>query len=88
MTCPMNFATILGLCAATLTTVAYVPQVIKIWKFKDTHSISLSMYVVLCVGFILWLLYGILIDDIPIIAANIVTLSLALTVLFFKLKYG
>lgn len=83
----MSFILILGLTAATLTTIAFIPQVIKTWKTKSADDLSLGMYSIFCTGAILWLIYGILIEDIPVIAANTVTLILVLTVLFFKLFY-
>lgn len=83
----MSFILILGLIAATLTTIAFIPQVIKTWKTKSADDLSLGMYSIFCTGVLLWLIYGILIEDIPVIAANTVTLILVLTVLFFKLFY-
>ncbi len=83
----MSFILILGLTAATLTTIAFVPQVIKTWKTKSADDLSLGMYSIFCTGALLWLIYGILIEDIPVIAANTVTLILALTILFFKFFY-
>lgn len=79
--------TILGLAAATLTTVAFLPQVIKTWRTRQTRDISLGMFSVLCFGICLWLLYGFLRDDLPLILANAVTLALAGTILVLKLKY-
>ncbi len=78
---------IIGLVAALLTTSAFVPQVIQTMKTKDVSGISLPMYVVLCSGVCLWLVYGLLNQQISVIAANGVTLILALSVLFLKLKY-
>ena len=79
--------TILGLVAATLTTIAAFPQIIKTIKMKETKDISLLMYAFLCSGMILWLIYGIFIQNIPIILANSIALVLNLIVLSFKLKY-
>ncbi|MFC1769398.1 SemiSWEET transporter [Nanoarchaeota archaeon] len=78
---------ILGLFAGTLTTVSFVPQVIKTWKTKQTNDISLLMYSILCLGILSWLIYGLFTNDIPIIAANTVAFILALTILVFKIKY-
>ncbi len=85
----MNFdaTTALGLAAATLTTAAFLPQVIKTWRTRQTRDISLGMFLVLCLGICLWLVYGILRGDLPLILANAVTLALAGTILAFKLKY-
>ncbi len=79
--------TVLGLAAASLTTAAFLPQVIKIWRTRKTRDISLGMFLVLCAGIGLWLVYGILRNDFPLILANAVTLVLAGTILLLKLKY-
>ena len=77
-----------GLSAAFCTTAAFVPQVVKVWRTHSTKDISLGMFLVLIFGILLWLVYGFAIADIPLILANIITLSLAGTILYFKLKYG
>ena len=79
--------TILGLAAATITTIAALPQVIKTLKLKETKDISLLMYIFLCLGMLLWLIYGLIIKNTPIIFANSIALILNLTVLSLKLKY-
>ena len=79
--------TLLGLVAGMLTTAAFLPQVVKSWKSKSTKDVSLGMFLVLCIGIVLWLIYGFLTDDIPLIAANGVTLFLAGTILVFKIRY-
>jgi MtN3 and saliva related transmembrane protein len=84
----MNLERLVGLGAATLTTVAFVPQVWRSLKTHDTRGISLSMYAVFTSGVALWLAYGLLLGDLPIILANIVTLALALAVLVLKIRYG
>jgi MtN3 and saliva related transmembrane protein len=76
----------LGLIAGFLTTIAFLPQVIKTWKTQSARDISLTMFLLFCSGVLLWLIYGILIDDLPIIVANIATLLLASSILFFKLR--
>lgn len=78
---------IIGLVAAVLTTSAFVPQVVQTMKTKDVSGISLPMYIVLCTGICLWLAYGLINNQISVIAANGITLILALAVLFLKLKY-
>jgi MtN3 and saliva related transmembrane protein len=77
-----------GYAAALCTTGAYVPQVIRVWRTRSTGDISLKMFLVLVTGLALWLTYGIWKGEIPIIAANAVTLMLASIILFFKLKHG
>jgi MtN3 and saliva related transmembrane protein len=84
----MVIETFIGLVAATLTTVSFLPQVIHTWKEGNARGISLLMYVLFCSGVLLWLVYGILIRDLPVIAANAITLALASIVLYFKLRYG
>ena len=83
----MTLITAIGLFAALLTTVAFLPQVIKTWKTKKTRDISFIMYIILVTGVFLWLIYGFLIKDLPLILANLVTLILVSSVLFLKIKY-
>lgn len=78
---------IIGLIAAILTTAAYVPQVIKTWKTKDVESLSLSMYVVMFTGVAMWFTYGIFLNSLAIVLANIVTGILTFTLIFLKIKY-
>ncbi|MDZ8055730.1 MAG: SemiSWEET family sugar transporter [Aulosira sp. ZfuVER01] len=82
-----NLITILGLTAGVLTTIAYLPQLIKTWQSKSAEDLSWSMLIVLCIGIILWLVYGAYVRDIPIIAANIVTFVFAGMILVLKIKY-
>ena len=82
-----NYITTLGLIAGVLTTIAYLPQLIKTWKTKSAHDLSWSMLIVLCTGIILWLVYGFYIQNIPIIAANIVTFVFASMILVLKIMY-
>jgi len=78
---------IIGLMAAILTTTAYVPQVIKTWKTKNVSNLSLTMYIVMFSGVMMWLTYGILQKSIAIVLANIVTGALTFTIIFLKIKY-
>jgi MtN3 and saliva related transmembrane protein len=84
----MDWVTLLGLVAATCTTIAFLPQVIKTVRTKHTEDISLLMYCILTFGLVLWLIYGLLIGNLPIIAANSVILAFALVILILKIKYG
>jgi MtN3 and saliva related transmembrane protein len=84
----MDKITILGLIAATLTTVSFLPQVIQTWKTKRTKDISFPMYLTITIGVFLWLIYGLFINSTPVIAANAVTLILASCILFLKIKHG
>ena len=83
----MDYITFLGLFAGFLTTVSFLPQVIKTWKTKSTKDISLGMFLALTIGIFLWTVYGFLIESLPVIAANFVSLFLAVIILFFKIKY-
>jgi len=74
--------------AATLTTVAFVPQALHIIRHKETRAISLQMYVVFATGVAFWLIFGLMLWNWPMILANIVTLALALTIIAMKLRYG
>jgi len=78
---------VIGLIAGSLTTVAFLPQVIKTWKSGSAKDLSLGMFSFFCLGVLLWLVYGIMMRDIPVIAANFATLVLASTILFFKLRF-
>lgn len=77
----------IGTIAAVLTTFAFLPQVIKVIKTKDTESIALGMYLMQVVGIALWLFHGLVIEDLPLIMANSVSLVLSGTILYYKLKY-
>lgn len=77
-----------GYVAATLTTLAFVPQAVKTIRSRDTRSISLGMYVVFTIGIGFWLLYGIALHSMPMILSNTVTLLLSGTILALKLKHG
>ena len=83
----MDITTVLGLSAGCLTTLAFVPQVLKTWRSKSGNDISLGMFLLFSAGVLLWLVYGILIDALPVILANAVTLLLSLAILALKLRY-
>ncbi|MBM3553969.1 MAG: hypothetical protein FJX47_00265 [Alphaproteobacteria bacterium] len=78
----------LGLVAATFTTAAFVPQVVQTWRSRQTRDISLGMFSILVAGIVLWLIYGLIQGDLPLIAANGVTLALAGSILYLKLRHG
>ncbi|CAM4297149.1 SemiSWEET family sugar transporter [Zobellia roscoffensis] len=83
----MDYIEVLGLAAAILTTAGYVPQVYKTWRDKSTKDISLTTYLVLFIGVVLWLSYGILISSLPVTLANGITAFLLLFMLILKFKY-
>ncbi|MGH8283369.1 MAG: SemiSWEET transporter [Gammaproteobacteria bacterium] len=84
----MNIERLIGFAAAALTTISLLPQVYHSLRTRDTHSISLGMYMLFTLGVALWLVYGLLIHDLPVMLANGVTLVLTLVVLGFMLRYG
>lgn len=83
----MDFVFLLGLLAGLLTTAAFVPQVLRTWRTRSANDLSTGMFVVFCSGVALWLIYGILTHDLPVVVANAVTLMLALTILVMKFRY-
>jgi MtN3 and saliva related transmembrane protein len=84
----MTPITLIGLGAAFCTTIAFLPQVIQTWRTRSTKDLSLPMFAVFTTGIALWLVYGLIIHDAPLIAANGVTFLLSGTILYFKLRYG
>jgi MtN3 and saliva related transmembrane protein len=81
-------STIIGLAAATCTTASFLPQVIKAWRSRSTRDVSAGMFALLVTGNSLWLLYGALVNDLPLVVANFMTLGLVATILALKLRYG
>ncbi len=79
--------TLLGYLAATLTTLSFFPQAIKILRSGDTTAISLRMYLLLSAGIACWGLYGFIIHDGPVMVANAITLVPALVVLQRKISH-
>jgi MtN3 and saliva related transmembrane protein len=77
-----------GYVAAALTTFSFVPQAVRTIRTKETHGISLWMYVMFNVGIAFWLVYGLVLMSWPMILANIVTLALSGTILALKIRYG
>ena len=84
----MTFVEPIGLAAAFLTTFAFLPQVVRTIRTRDTTGISLWTYLLFCAGVALWLAYGVLRSDLPLILANTVTLALSGTVLALKIRNG
>ena len=77
---------IIGLIAAVCTTFAFIPQVIKVWTTKQTMDLSLRMYSIMFIGILLWLVYGVRIECLSIILANVVTSILVGTILVYIIK--
>jgi MtN3 and saliva related transmembrane protein len=78
---------IIGLVAGLLTTTAFIPQVVKIYRTKSGNDISARMFSLFSAGIVLWLIYGILLRSLPIILSNAVTLVLSLTIIALKIRY-
>ncbi len=83
----MDFITILGLFAATLTTFSFLPQMIKTWRSKSAKDVSYVMLITFNIGIFLWLIYGLYLSALPIILANGVTLFFNLIILCLKIRY-
>lgn len=77
-----------GMTAGTLTTIAFVPQALKTWRSRHAKDLSLGMFSLFSLGVVFWLIYGILLGSWPIMIANSITLLLAGSILFFKIRYG
>ena len=84
----MLITTLIGLMAAICTTGSFLPQVLRAWRTRSTRDVSAWMFALLVTGNTLWLLYGALIGDLPLVIANLVTLGLVSTILALKLRYG
>ena len=83
----MDPITLVGLAAGTLTTAAFVPQVLKVWRSRSTRDISILTFVALFVGTALWLTYGALAGDVPLVVANSISIVLIGAVLMAKIRF-
>ena len=83
----LSAVTILGLVAGTLTTLSFLPQLLKAWKSCSTHDISIGMFSLLALGITLWIVYGVVTSDLPVVVANSVTLVFVGLILALKLRY-
>jgi MtN3 and saliva related transmembrane protein len=82
-----NIVEDIGFVAAFLTTAAFVPQLMRVMKLRSAREISLGTFLMFSVGVFMWLLYGIYTGSRPVIASNVVTLVLSVSILILKLKY-
>lgn len=82
----LNLIDVIGIIAASLTTLSFLPQAIKTLKTKDTRGISLTMYLIFTIGVFFWLIYGILLQNLIIIIANSITLILSSMILSIKIR--
>jgi MtN3 and saliva related transmembrane protein len=78
---------VIGYAAATMTTISFLPQLIRVVKLKSARDISLGMFLIFSVGTLGWLVYGVLSHSAPVWVANAVTLVLSMSILLLKLKY-
>lgn len=83
----MNFIDILGFVAGICVTISVIPQILKIWKTKKVKDISLLTFSVLTFGVALWVLYGVLKNDLPIIITNSISFSLNILMVYFIIYY-
>lgn len=83
----MESISIIGFIAAICTTAAFIPQVCQVWVSRSAKDISIAMYLIFMTGVALWLVYGLIIKDSPLIVANLITLVLAGAVLTMKLYF-
>ena len=78
---------LIGYVAALFTTFSLLPQIVRIWKLKEARDVSLFMPLMVSIGSVLWLIYGIMIAEAPVIAANAIALVVALMTLLITIKY-
>lgn len=83
----MDYIKLLGLAAGTITSVTFLPQVIRIYKTKSAKDISSSMLGLLIIGVTMWLIYGIIVNDIAIMYTNGMVLALSLVMVYFKFRF-
>ena len=82
-----NYIDLFGFSAAFLTTIAFLPQLYKTWQTKSAEDVSLIMLILFITGLICWIVYGIKINSIPILIANIITFIFNFSILILKLTY-
>ena len=83
----MTSIQILGMAAGSISAITFLPQVIKTWKTKSAGDISLLMFTFATISVIMWLVYGIILKDIPIIYTNSLVLICSLIMLYFKYRF-
>lgn len=83
----MNSVEWVGFLAGTLTTVAFIPQLVQVWRSRSAHDINLGTFCLFSVGVALWLVYGILLGALAVILSNAVTLLLACAILVLKIHF-
>ena len=84
----INYIDVFGFLAALLTTIAFLPQLYKTWQTKSADDVSIVMLILFITGLICWIIYGLKINSIPILAANLITLIFNLSILILKVTYS
>ena len=84
----MEWASWIGYLASCLTTLSFLPQAIKVIATRNTQGISGLMYVMFVCGLVMWLVYGVMIEDMAVSMANFLTLVFAMPILIIKLRRG
>ena len=84
----MNYITIIGLVAGACTTISFLPQILQIYRTKQTRDLSLPMFTALTIGIFLWIVYGILSKSLPVTLANSIAFISCLYIVIMKIKYG
>ena len=84
----LNYIEFFGFAAALLTTIAFLPQLYKTWKTKSADDVSLIMLILFIIGLICWIIYGLKINSIPILVANIITFIFNFSILILKITYS
>ena len=82
-----DYIDLFGFLAAFLTTIAFLPQVYKTWKTKSANDVSLIMIILFIIGLFCWIVYGLKINSIPILVANIITFIFNFSILILKITY-
>ena len=83
----LNYIDLFGFLAALLTTIAFLPQLYKTWQTKSADDVSLVMLILFITGLLCWIIYGLKINSIPILVANIITFIFNFSILVFKISY-
>ena len=82
-----NYIDLFGFLAALLTTIAFLPQLYKTWLTKSAEDVSLIMLILFITGLICWIIYGLKINSIPIVVANVFTFIFNFSILILKIIY-
>lgn len=84
----MNGTDLLGYAAGAITSLTFLPQVVKTWREKSAKDVSLLMFIIAAINEVMWIVYGALLDNWVIILTNAIVLSMSLIMIFLKLRYN